>query len=229
MDEPKGAASPGIGLRTLVAMLIFIGGLVLATVKFRSPPNPTTGGSNPSPFIILTTSIPQRDEQVSPVPSPSATPAYIVVYVSGSVRNPDTYQMPVGARVKDAVVAAGGMTDQADASRVNLAEYLYDTQHIHIPARGEAVMPSTGVGGTRSAAPSAGEGDNRSRRLNINLATQSQLEQLEGIGSTLAARIIAYREAHGPFASIEELQYVQGISPALVEKIRSSITVGSEP
>lgn len=173
-------------------------------------------------LLFATPRAPQNEPLPTAVLSP--TPASVVVYISGSVRYPDTYRLPKDARIKDVVMAAGGLTDQADRSRINLAEYIYDAQHIHIPAIGETVAPPPS-GPSAPAHSSRSPGNHPTTPLNINTASQQELEQLSGIGSVLAGRIIEYRTANGSFTSIEELSNVQGISPSLVEKISDSVTV----
>lgn len=160
--------------------------------------------------------LPMILESPTPPPLPSATPTPrpLRVYVSGAVHNPDVYTLPPDSIVKDAIVAAGGATDQADLDRINLASPLADGQHIYVPHRGEENPPVQ----SPSKQPSA-EG-----KVNINTAGQAELEMLPGIGPGLAKRIVDYRQAHGPFARIEEIMNVSGIGPALFEKIRDLIT-----
>jgi competence protein ComEA len=153
------------------------------------------------------------DEQ----PTPAA--AFAVVYISGAVRHPDVYQVPAAARMKDVVVAAGGLTDDAAADRINLAEHIADAQHIHIPRQGED-PPEPAAGG--ETAP-AGE---QTALLDINTASAADLDGLPGIGQSIAQRIVEYRTTNGPFQAVEDLQKVKGIGPALFAKITSLITVG---
>lgn len=231
MHEPGSSRQHGIGLRTLVAILILLGGSGILTMRYLHKPDTTTDHSSPapdfsdaqSPMLLFATPPPSHNEP-SPTAALSPTPASVVVYISGSVRYPDTYRLPKGARIKDVVTAAGGLTDQADQSRVNLAEYIHDAQHIHIPAIGETAAPPAS-GPSAPAHSSQAPGSHPATPLNINTASQQELEQLSGIGSVLAGRIIEYRTANGSFTSIEELSNIQGISPSLVEKISDSITV----
>ena len=137
----------------------------------------------------------------------------LVVYVCGAVRHAGVYELPAGSRVYDAICAAGGLTEDADATGVNQAEYLKDSQQITAPYLRETVE-----GG------STAEGDTGGR-ININTAGPEELMKLRGIGASRAADIIAYREAHGPFESIEDIMLVSGIKTAAFEKIRDEITV----
>lgn len=145
-------------------------------------------------------------------PVPTATPATVVVYISGAVAYPDVYRLPRDARVKDAVVAAGGLRSEADTANVNLAAHLTDEQHIHVPTQGDVAATTSATAGGL---------------IDINAADVAQFDTLPGIGPSLAERIISYRDEHGPFATIEALGDVSGIGPALLEKIRSLVTVGT--
>ncbi|NTV63766.1 MAG: ComEA family DNA-binding protein [Oscillochloris sp.] len=161
------------------------------------------------------------DELPPPLtPSEAAVADDLIVYVSGAVAVPDVYRLPQGARVLDAVLAAGGMTSDAANDQVNLAAPLSDAQHIQIPrlgvAAGTAPLATESIGGP---APSG--------LLDLNRASASDLEELPGIGKALAARIIAYREQQGPFASVADLQNVTGIGDALFARISSLVCVNT--
>jgi len=136
----------------------------------------------------------------------------IAVYVSGAVVEPGVYWLARGGLVVDAVHAAGGVTDEADTAAINLARRLSDGEQVHVPRVGEAA--SSKGGGT----------DPMSARLNVNAASAEELEELPGIGPTLSARIVAYRDEHGPFSSPDELQNVEGIGAGTMERIRAMIT-----
>lgn len=152
-----------------------------------------------------------------PAPEPVAPTAVprVLVYISGAVAHPDVYALPADARVKDLVLAAGGLAADADAVSLNLAAGLSDAQHVHVPAQGEA------AGG--AAAPAAGAAT--AGLVDLNRASAAELAELPGIGDAIAERIIDYRDSNGPFATVEDLQNVKGIGPALYEQIQSSITV----
>jgi competence protein ComEA len=137
------------------------------------------------------------------------------VYVSGAVREPDVYRLPPGSIVEDAVEAAGGATDDADLECINLAQELADQQHVHVPRAGEESPPPALSGGQAA-------GDHA---ININTATASELEELPGIGPVMAARIVDFREANGPFAGVEDIQDVVGIGPATFDGLKDLIAV----
>lgn len=144
----------------------------------------------------------------------------IVVHVVGAVRKPGVYDFPDGARVVDAVKAAGGFTKRADRQQINLARPLVDGEQLVIPARGSAASGAVGPGPTAGGTGAAG-----STKVNINLATAADLETLPGIGPVLAERIVAYREQHGPFRSVTDLQKVSGIGPKIYEGLEPVVTV----
>jgi competence protein ComEA len=143
--------------------------------------------------------------------------AEMVVSVKGAVATPGTYRLAGDARVKDAVDAAGGTTSDADLSGINMAARVTDEQELVIPAK------QTSAQGLIAGTPPAS--DSESEQININTASAAELDELPGIGEVLAARIVAYREEHGPFESVDALAQVDGISIAMVDEIRSMITV----
>lgn len=189
--------------RTLVLAVV---GLLIATAALVF----ALRWQAPAPIVI-------EPPDPSATPLPTATSGPMQVYISGAVVRPDVYTLPPGAIVRDAVEAAGGLTADADRDRINLAQHLSDGEHVHIPRVGEAPTPAPQV--------SAGT-PTPSGPIDINTATQAELETLPGIGPALAQRIIEYREEHGPFTSIEQIQNVSGIGPAKFEAIKDLITVG---
>jgi competence protein ComEA len=152
----------------------------------------------------------------------TAIPPPIVVYVSGAVLRPGVYALPQGARVADALVAAGGATGEADLTRINLARRVRDEEQVHIPQPGETplLVPTPLLPTTVTPAEGGAVGP-----ININTASAAQLDGLPGIGPGYAQRIVEYRESHGPFARTEEIQNVPGIGPATFDKIKDLITV----
>ncbi len=155
-------------------------------------------------------------------PERTATPtrvAFIVAYVSGAVRAPDVYQLPVGARVKDLVLAAGGLSDDADIERINLAAPIADGQHVRVPWIGDTTISAEAT----TAESDAGVGSGG--LLDLNRATEAELDALPGIGKVLAGRIVEWREREGPFQSVDDLGKVEGIGPALLAKLAPLVTV----
>lgn len=177
----------------------------------------------PEPLRLSTPTL-RPTSAPSNTPSPTALPR-IVVQVGGAVKQPGVYRLETGARVEDAVFAAGGVTADADLSRFNMARKAIDGEMIIVPRAGDApAAPSGGstptAGSTRATATPP-----RTGKVNINTANAEELDSLPGIGPELAQRIIAYRQAHGPFARIEDLDNVSGIGPSTLERLRDLITV----
>lgn len=152
-------------------------------------------------------------------PLPTATSGPLRVHVSGEVMHPDVFELPAGAIVQDALNAAGGFTEAADRDLVNLAQPLADGLRVHVAAQGETASPPVVSGGATSAAPATGG------LININTATQQELEELPGIGPVTAASIIAYRQTSGPFATIEDVTLVSGIGEGKFAQIKDLITI----
>lgn len=159
-------------------------------------------------------------------PSPSSTPPPVRVYVSGAVVNSDVYVLPHGSIVKDAILAAGGFTADANREGINQALELKDQQQIHIPRLGEEPSQPLVQGGVDERAGTAAiAGLVAGGPVNINTATIDQLDSLPGIGPAIAQRIIEYRESTGGFKSIDQITEVNGIGPAVFNKIKELITI----
>ena len=179
--------------------------------------------------------------------------ATVRVHVAGAVNNPGVYTLPAQGRAVDAIAAASGAAADADLDRVNLAGALSDGVQIYVPHRGETAAPAqiqpnggtanagqgnaangasqngASQGGTqphpaRTLTP-AGSAQKGSTPVNINTATAEELQTLPRIGPAMAQRIIAWREAHGGFHSVDELDAVPGIGPSMLENLRPLVTV----
>ena len=139
----------------------------------------------------------------------------LVVHVAGAVRQPGVYRLRAGARVSDAVKRAGGARRRADLGAVNLAAELQDGRQVLVPVRpkggGAAVAAA---GGLAPGVP-----------LDLNTATVEQLDELDGIGPATAQQIVSYREAHGGFGSVEELDQVPGIGETRLAALRDKVRV----
>ena len=140
----------------------------------------------------------------------------VFVHVAGAVRRPGVYALPRGSRGGDAVERAGGPRRSADLTAVNLAAVLRDGQQLVVPPSGAAAGGSAPTGGAAGGGGGA--------KLPLSTATAAQLEGLDGIGPALAARILAYRDAHGGFRSVDELAEVEGIGDKRLEALRHSVT-----
>lgn len=160
-------------------------------------------------------------------PLPDAT---IVVSVEGAVASPAAYALPGTARVHDAIEAAGGLSGSADAGALNMAARLRDEERLIVPAKRDEPRPTEPAAGgdaERQGLSSAEPVGTSSQLININTASTVELEQLPGIGPALAAAIIESREQDGPFATVDDLARVPGISERMVDEMRTLITVSS--
>jgi competence protein ComEA len=146
----------------------------------------------------------------------------LVVDVAGEVRHPGVYRLPPGSRADAAVQLAGGVTAHAQRAAVNLAMPLHDGQQVVVPSRGAAAAPAAPSGASSGTASAAAAGA-PSQPISLSTATVEQLDTLDGIGPTLAARIVQYRDAHGGFKSVDELRQVSGIGDKRFAAIRKAV------
>jgi competence protein ComEA len=156
-----------------------------------------------------------------------AASAMVIVDVVGAVRRNGIVRLRAGARVVDALSAAGGATADADLVRLNLAAPVADGARIAVPRLG-APAPDVDPAAVTGAAPSGGAGGGApspSSPVNLNTATADQLDALPGIGPATAAAIIADRAANGPFRSVDDLGRVRGIGDAKLDQLRALVTV----
>ena len=145
-------------------------------------------------------------------------PPVVLVHIAGAVVAPGVYELSAGARVRDAVVAAGGPTDAADWNALNLAAEVADGVKVYVPATGEEVPPSLTV---PAAAPA---GQTFGGPIDVNEATADQLDALPGVGPATATAIVAERVRNGPFVDVDDLDRVPGIGPAKLEALRDLVT-----
>jgi len=196
----------------LLTALVLVGGSTLLLHRTEPPP------------IVLH---PPPTAAPTATPLPTATPAPIVVFVSGAVVRSGIYSLPSEARVADAIMAAGGVTNDANAAIVNQAEPLWDGAQVHVPSltttANVAPEPPMGVSGVAAGSnPAVAQSSGVSAGLiNLNTAAATDLESLHGIGPSKAAAIIANR----PYATVDELDKVPGIGPSTLEQLRPLVTV----
>ncbi len=165
---------------------------------------------------------PAPSPTITPPPSPTSTPAPIIVQISGEVVSNGVYSLPKDSRLEDLIDTAGGLTSSADVERINLVTILRDGEYYYIPVIGEAIPE------TAANAPNNNLGDadlSIQYPLNLNNATQEELETLPGIGPSKAADIIAYRDEHGPFLTVDDLTNVSGIGPSTVDSLRDYLII----
>ena len=204
--EPRARALAGI-VGVLVLGLL-LGGLLIWRGRPASEPVPPVQRSGP-PVAAATAS-----------PAPSATSATtLVVHVAGAVRDPGLVQLRAGARVADAVAAAGGPARNAELASVNLARPVVDGEQLVVLARGQgpAIAAPPAAGGAAAAASGA--------PIDLNTATLEQLDTLPGVGPVLAQRILDWRSEHGRFESTDELREVSGIGEATFADIKPLVRV----
>jgi competence protein ComEA len=188
---------------TLATVVVCLGGFWLV----RSPPPPTEA------------SLPQAsttgDAIASTVPATSTTSSVMLVHVAGAVVSPGVYELSPGARVRDAIMAAGGPNVAADWNALNLAALVADASRVYVPVVGEQVPaePTDGRAGAESLGP-----------IDVNRATAEELDALPGVGPATAAAIVAERERNGPFAGVDDLDRVPGIGPAKLAALRDLVT-----
>src|SRR4051812_7310442 len=184
------------------------------------------GGPAPAPHISMAAPAPTSPQGVRARPREAPR---IWVDVAGAVRRPGLYSLPAGARVAAALERAGGVRSRAERAAVNLAAKLADGQQVLVPLRGRsgpagAAAGASASGSAAAGGAAAGEPSGSGARTSLSSATQEQLEQLDGIGPALAQRIIEYRDQHGGFRSIDELQEVSGIGEKRFDALKGSIS-----
>ena len=163
---------------------------------------------------------PQTELLIPRATATTATSSHeLYVHVAGAVARPGLYRVRAGSRVADLLDAAGGPTADADVHQLNLATKVDDGQRVYVPRTGEA--PAPGPGGDGTVGPSV----EQSGPLDLNTATQPQLEELPGVGPSTAKAILEYREKNGRFRAVEELLDVRGIGPAKFAEIEPLVKV----
>jgi competence protein ComEA len=223
-DQPPAQASPAAtnsdGLRApllaVVGAVVVVGAVILL---WAATPQPqlVLGPDGVAPGVPLDTGPSES------LPPNQASQIELIVDVQGAVLRPGLQRLPEGARVGDAIAAAGGYGPQLDiraaAERLNLAERLSDGTKIYVPTRGDSTPPAA------APTPAGGASDTTAGLIDVNTAGQAQLETLPGIGPVTAGKIIAAREEQ-PFTSIDELLGRRVVGPATFEKIKPLITAG---
>jgi competence protein ComEA len=203
--EPGGRALAGIV--SVLVLGLALGALLVWRGRPATEPVPPVQRVAP-PASVATVS-----------PAATATSATLVVHVAGAVRRPGLVQLHAGARVADAVAAAGGPARNAELASVNLARPVVDGEQLVVLARGQgpAVAAPPAAGGTATG-PSNGP-------IDLNSATLEQLDSLPGVGPVLAQRILDWRAQHGRFGSTDELREVSGIGEATFADIKPLVRV----
>lgn len=236
LSRPIPPSTPGDRVRSWIVWF-GVGRLVaasLATVLVcagafwlvRSPVPPTeaslprAGSVTPSPSADVATSLVSTGADPAAVgaEAPPAT-GPLVVHVAGAVSVPGVYELLPGARIRDALVAAGGPTGDADSDALNLAAPLGDGTRVYVPSVGEAVQPPLVSGGQADAPVAEAAGP-----VDVNRATAIELDELPGVGPATASAIVTERERNGPFLGVDDLERVPGIGPAKLAGLRDLVT-----
>jgi competence protein ComEA len=192
-----------------------VGGIVLAARRVRRPPIVIY----PGPSIGDTDGSLSGDHAGHSVSSePEEELEHVVVHVCGAVTNPGVYTLSKDARIADAVTLAGGLQDTAMEESVNMAMRVTDSMQIYIPGMSSPSVSATDEAHVFMSSPNAG-------KVNINTATVGELQELRGIGPTLADRIVEFRTLNGRFECPEDLMRVSGIGKKKYADLEDSITV----
>ena len=223
----KVRADPGRAGAIALAAIAAIAVLVTVFTLMREQPAPVMSAKLPPVDMAATASR-------GPSPGPSTRPNQpVVVSVVGLVHTPGLVTLAPGARIADALKAAGGSTDGADTSGLNMARQVDDGEQIVVgmaPVKGEpavlgsSVSPGSATPGPSSSTPRPAKGA-PTALINLNTATVEQLDTLPGVGPVRAAAIVAWRNANGKFTSVDQLGEVDGIGPGRLEKLRPLVRV----
>ena len=217
-DDPLGAldprarrAAPRVRIAVGAAVVLFVGAVAIAAVL-----SVASGGGGAQGSIVPAEADPASAGGVEVATGAAAAP--LLVHVLGAVAAPGLVELAPGARVVDAVAAAGGFTPEADPAAVNLARPVVDGEQLVVLAVGQAPPPAAGAGG--GSGPAAGDG-----KVHLNTADVAALDTLPRIGPALAQRIIDWREANGPFTSVDQLLDVAGIGDAVFSGLADRVAL----
>lgn len=164
------------------------------------------------------------EQQTDESSATSENTGYVYVYVCGAVRQEGVYRLPEGSRINDALILAGGLTEDAASGVLNLAESVQDGQKLYFPTKDE-MENQQGVPVDGTYTDGQANNSEQSQKIDINTADKEQLMTLSGIGEAKAESIIRYRAEHGNFAQIEDITNVDGIGESLFQKIKEYIYV----
>jgi competence protein ComEA len=223
VERPGGVVvAVAVGLVVLVGLVLWVTGVVGGG---------STAAQGPPLSLPFTTAVDGTGDVLGPggtAGAPTTTTA-VVVHAAGAVVRPGVHRLPGGSRVADVLAAAGGPGPDADLDRVNLAALVADGQRLYVPRLGEAAVPApVGAADGAGTAGAAGGGTSPTAGgpVDLNAATESELDVLPGVGPSTASAIVAHREANGPFSRVDDLLEVRGIGPAKLEALRDLVTVG---
>jgi competence protein ComEA len=215
---PGRRAAWSLWVAGLLAALLVVGGTWLDRPQVQPAPVESVPAGPPAEEKGSAATPEEEGSAATPsvgVAAESAAP--VVVSVVGSVARPGLVTLPEGARVADAVAAAGGLLPDADPASVNLAAVVSDGQQVAVGVPGAGVV---GGGASDGSGAAGGAGP-----VDLNAATAAELDALPGIGPVLAQRIVEHRERNGPFRSVEQLDDVPGIGPTTYAELAEMVTV----
>lgn len=230
---PPWAAVAGAALVVIVAVAVvlftlFGSGTSEEPVATRATPASGAPTAFTSPPAGTGAQVIDPTAAASTAPGPAATTAPaapappLVVHVVGEVRDAGVVSVPAGSRVQDVIKKAGGSTNKAVLSGLNLARPVVDGEQIVVPDKEGAPIP---VNVQPPPSSASGAGGTAGAPIDLNTADQATLEQLDGVGPVLAQRILEWRAAHGRFTSVDELGDVKGVGDATLEKLRPRVRV----
>jgi len=229
--RPRRTAVLGVLLLLLVASVVL--GVRVTWARSSAQPQPIAAAAHGPPDGLVARTVPAAFASTAATGMPTAA-SVLMVHVVGQVRRPGVARLPPGARVLDALHAAGGATSSADLNHLNLARPVADGEQIVVPKPGESVpvggAPGAGgAGAGQAGAGSAGQGSTSGGSagglVDLNMADASALDSLPGVGPVLAQRILDWRTQHGRFSSVDELGEVSGIGDKLLAQIGPKVRV----
>jgi len=198
--------------RAVVVAAAVLAAVVIAYSLVRS------GTAPPVEFVSAESEMAEAEDPAQAESVPAVT---VVIHVAGAVSAPGVYELPDGARVNDALKAAGGALGSAAVDTLNLARILTDGEQVYVPTQDEIAEGAAGPGMSAAAAPSSGAAG----VVNLNTASVAELDALPGIGPSTAQKIVDDRAANGPFGTVDDLMRVSGIGAAKLDSLREYVTV----
>jgi comEA protein len=224
--RPRRLAVLGVLLLLVAAVVVL--GVRVAWARASARPQPIAASAHGPPGGLVARTVPAAFASMGATGTPTAA-GVLLVHVVGQVRRPAVVRLPAGARVLDAVTAAGGVRPSADLKHLNLARPVTDGEQIVVPKPGEAIatvgVPGAGGVGAGSTGPGPTGAGSGNALVDLNTADASALDSLPGVGPVLAQRILDWRTQHGRFSSVDEVGEVSGIGDKLLAQIRPKVRV----